>query len=131
MYWGDQPITAPYYAGALFLFLFILSMTILKPHEKYWLIGLLVSSVLLSMGSNFALLNEFIFNYLPGYNKFRSLTFIIIISIFSIILIGLLALEKFISTVPLTSISFIVNTFSSEELSVGTINKNIVIDKKI
>jgi hypothetical protein len=49
------------------------------------------------MGSNFALLNEFIFDYLPGYNKFRSLTFIIIISIFSIILIGLLTLEKFIS----------------------------------
>ena len=97
MYWGDQPIAAPYYVGALFLFLFILSIILLKPHEKYWLIGLLVSSVLLSMGSNFALLNEFIFDYLPGYNKFRSLTFIIIISIFSIVLIGLLTLEKFIS----------------------------------
>ena len=97
MYWGDQPITAPYYAGILSLFLFILALIILKPHQKYWLIGLLVTSIFLSMGSNFLLLNEFVFNYLPGYNKFRSVTFIIIVSIFAIIFLGVLGLEKFLN----------------------------------
>ena len=49
------------------------------------------------MGSNLSFFNNFIFDYFPGYNKFRSVTFIIIISIFCLSLISSLAIEKFIN----------------------------------
>ena len=97
-YWGDQPLTAPYYAGSICIFLLIFGLIILKSHEKNWLIYLLVASVLLSMGSNLEFINNIFFEYLPGYNKFRSVTFIIIISIFSVVLLSSLALQKFIES---------------------------------
>ena len=96
-YWGDQPLTAPYYAGALSLFLLIFGLIILKPREKSWILGLLITGILLSMGSNLSFINNLIFDYLPGYNKFRSVTFIIIIPIFCLSLISSLALEKFLN----------------------------------
>ena len=67
------------YAGAISLFLLIFGLIILKSHEKNWIVALLIISVLLSMGSNLSFFNNFIFDYFPGYNKFRSVTFIIII----------------------------------------------------
>ena len=51
----------------------------------------------MSWGNNFEILNSFLFEYFPAYNKFRSVTFIIIISIFSIILMGMISLEKLLS----------------------------------
>ena len=48
-YWGDQPLTAPYYAGVICIFLMIFGFIILKAHEKNWLIYLLVTSVVLSL----------------------------------------------------------------------------------
>ena len=96
-YWGNQPLTAPYYAGAISLFLLIFGLIILKSHEKNWIVALLIISILLSMGSNLSFFNNFIFDYFPGYNKFRSVTFIIIISIFCLSLISSLAIEKFIN----------------------------------
>ena len=50
----------------------------------------------LSWGSNFELFNYFLFDYLPGYNKFRSVTFAMVIIFFSMPLLGMLGLEKLI-----------------------------------
>jgi len=97
-YWGDQPLTAPYYVGAISIFLLIFGLLILKSHEKNWLLYLFIFSIILSMGNNLDFINNLFFDYLPGYNKFRSVTFIIIISIFSVVLISVLGIEKFISS---------------------------------
>ena len=61
--------------------------------------------IILSWGNNFELFNSILFEYLPGYNKFRSVTFIIIITIFCIPLIGMLALEKLVINPKKISIS--------------------------
>ena len=98
-YWGDQPLTAPYFAGSITLFFLILGIMILKRSEKNWIIGLLIISVLLSMGSNLSFINNIFFDYLPGYNKFRSVTFIIIVSLFSLSLFSSLTLNKLLSDV--------------------------------
>ena len=98
-YWGDQPLTAPYFAGSITLFFLILGIMILKRSEKNWIIGLLIISILLSMGSNLSLINNIFFDYLPGYNKFRSVTFIIIVSLFSLSLFSSLTLNKLLSDV--------------------------------
>ena len=96
-YWGDQPLTAPYFAGSISLFLLILGIMILKKSEKNWIIALLLISVLLSMGNNLSFINNIFFDYLPGYNKFRSVTFIIVISLFSISLFSALTINKLLS----------------------------------
>ena len=98
-YWGNQPLTAPYFAGSITLFFLILGIMILKRSEKNWIIGLLIISILLSMGSNLSFINNIFFDYLPGYNKFRSVTFIIIVSLFSLSLFSSLTLNKLLSDV--------------------------------
>ncbi|MEO9802572.1 MAG: YfhO family protein [Reichenbachiella sp.] len=96
-YWGNQPLTAPYYAGAIVVMLFVLSLFLLENKYKIWLAGLVLFALILSWGSNFGF-NYFIFDYLPGYNKFRSVTFAIIIVVFAMILVGFLGLEKLLAS---------------------------------
>lgn len=96
-YWGDQPLTAPYYGGAVVVFLFVLSLMVLDKRLKYWIVAAFVLGIVLSWGSNFSSLNYFFFDYLPGYNKFRSVTFTIIITVFSMVLGGFLGLEKILN----------------------------------
>ena len=93
-YWGDQPLTAPYYAGSAVVFLFIVGLFLLEGRNKYWLIVIAIIGIVLSWGSNFSALNTFLFDYLPGYNKFRSVTFTIIMTIIAMNLLGFMALEK-------------------------------------
>ncbi len=97
-YWGDQPLTAPYYAGTLTILFFILGILILPKKHKVWLIVLTLLGIMMSWGKNFEAFNELLFDSLPGYNKFRSVTFTIIISIFAINLLGFIALEKLVSS---------------------------------
>lgn len=93
-YWGEQPLTAPYYAGTLTVFLFILGIIFLPKREKIWLIVLAALGIVLSWGKNFPELNYFLFEHLPAYNKFRSVTFAIIITMFAMNLLGFQALEQ-------------------------------------
>ncbi|WP_370087627.1 YfhO family protein [Ekhidna sp.] len=97
-YWGDQPLTAPYYAGTLTVLLFILGILLLPKKHKVWLITLVILGIMMSWGKNFEGFNNFLFDYLPGYNKFRSVTFTIIITIFAMNLLGSIALEKLVSS---------------------------------
>lgn len=95
-YWGDQPLTAPYYAGTLTVILFILGIVLLSKQHKVWLISLVILGIMMSWGKNFEVFNNILFDYLPGYNKFRSVTFTIIISIFAMNLLGFTALENLV-----------------------------------
>ena len=137
-YWGNQPFTAPYYASALSLFFILLGLFILNSKEKIWLIILTSLGIILSWGNNFEVLNSFLFEYFPGYNKFRSVTFVIIISIFSIVLMGMISLEKlllkptekniglFKKSVLLTGLFFILILIISNFLSYsGAVDENL------
>lgn len=97
-YWGDQPITAPYYAGAIVVFLFVLGLLVLDVKYKGWIIGVVVFSIMLSWGANFSGFNYLVFDYLPGYNKFRSVTFSIIMTITVMIIGGFVGLEKVVAS---------------------------------
>lgn len=96
-YWGDQPSTAPYYAGAITVFLFVLALLVLPGKHKWWLVFLAILGIMLSWGKSFSSFNYFLFDYLPGYNKFRSVTFTIIITVFAMVLLGFTGLEKLLS----------------------------------
>ncbi len=94
-YWGPQSLTAPYYGGAITCFLFVLGIVFADKKYVWWLVSVSVLGIVLSWGSHFAGFNYFVFDYLPGYNKFRSVTFAIIILLFSMPLLGMMGLEKF------------------------------------
>ena len=97
-YWGPQPSSAPYYAGAITVFLFVLSLLILDRKYNAWVIGAFVLGIMLSWGSSFEAFNYFMFDYVPGLNKFRSVTFTIIIPVFCMVLAGFLSLEKLLAS---------------------------------
>ncbi|HOP13107.1 MAG TPA: YfhO family protein [Lentimicrobium sp.] len=94
-YWGDQPFTSgPVYAGAIMVFLFILGLFILKGHMRWWLLAVTILSVILSWGKNFMPLTDFFLHYIPGYNKFRAVSMILVIADLAIPLLGILTLKE-------------------------------------
>ena len=94
-YWGDQPFTSgPVYAGAIIFFLFILGLFLVKQPVKLWIIIATVLAVLLSWGRNFMPLTDLFLDYFPGYNKFRTVSMILVIASFTIPLMGILALQR-------------------------------------
>jgi hypothetical protein len=96
MYWGSQPFTAgPVYIGAIIFFLFVLGLLIIKGPLKWWLLAATILSICLAWGHNFMSLTNFFFHYVPGYNKFRSVTMILVIAEFAMPLLGMLALKDF------------------------------------
>jgi hypothetical protein len=97
-YWGPQSFTAgPYYGGAIVFFLFVLGILMAKKEWVWWLVPLSLLSLMLSWGDNFPTFNYFMFDHFPGYNKFRSVSFALFIILFSMPLLGMLGLEKFLT----------------------------------
>ncbi len=94
-YWGDQPFTSgPVYTGAIVVFLFILGLFILKGNLRWWLLAVTVISILLSWGKNFMPLTDFFLHYVPGYNKFRAVSMILVIADLAIPVLGILTLNE-------------------------------------
>lgn len=96
-YWGPQRLSAPYYAGAITCLLFVIGLAFAEKKYVAWLAGIAGLGIVLSWGSNFAAFNYFLFDYFPGYNKFRSVTFTLIMPLLAMPLLGLLGLEKLLS----------------------------------
>ncbi|MCK9414057.1 MAG: hypothetical protein M0Q53_17275 [Prolixibacteraceae bacterium] len=97
-YWGTQPGTSgPVYVGAIILFLFVLSLFLTKGPVRAWIIAATIFSVLLSWGRNFMPLTSFFLDYFPGYNKFRTVSMILVIASFTIPLLASIGLNKIFS----------------------------------
>lgn len=95
-YWGPQRLAVPYYGGAIICFLFVLGILFAEKKYVWWLVSISVLAIMMSWGDNFKAFNYFLFNHLPIYNKFRSPTFALIITLFAMPLLGLLGLENII-----------------------------------
>jgi hypothetical protein len=98
LYWGDQPFTSgPVYFGAIVCFLFILGLFLVKGNSKWWILGATILSIMLSWGKNFEWLSYLFFDYIPLYNKFRSVTMVLSIAQISVPLLGFLALREIVN----------------------------------
>ncbi len=96
-YFGDQPFTSgPVYVGAAIVFLFILGLFIVKGKIKWWLLTVTVISIILSWGKNFDVVTHFFLDYVPGYNKFRTVSMILVLAEFAMPLLGVLAIKEII-----------------------------------
>lgn len=93
-YFGDVSFTSgPYYVGAIIFFLAILALFIVKDKIRWWLFGASVLAIMLSWGDHFLPLTEFFFNYVPGYNKFRAVSMILVIVNLTFPLLAMLAIR--------------------------------------
>ncbi|MBO7113002.1 MAG: YfhO family protein [Bacteroidaceae bacterium] len=96
-YWGEQPGTSgPVYVGAFVLFLFVLGLFIVKGPMKWCLLAATILSILLSWGKNFMPFTDFFLDYIPMYDKFRTVASILVIAEFTIPLLAMLALKEII-----------------------------------
>ena len=93
-YWGEQPFTAgPVYVGAIVCLLFLLGCFIVKGPYKWALLAATLFSVFLSWGHNWMGLTEFFYKYFPFYNKFRTVSSILVVAEVAMPLLGFLALK--------------------------------------
>lgn len=96
-YWGEQPFTAgPVYVGAFVVFLFVLSLFIVRGPMKWALLGATILSVLLSWGKNFMPFTNLFIDYIPLYSKFRTVSSILVIAEFTIPLLAVMALKRIV-----------------------------------
>lgn len=94
LYWGPQPFTAgPMYMGALSIFLAVLALCLLKNHYKWWIVGVGIIGLFLSWGSHFMWFSELWFRYVPMYNKFRTVSMILVILQLLIPILGMLVIK--------------------------------------
>lgn len=95
MYHGEKPYTAgPYYAGAIIIFLFVLGLFVVKGADKWWLVAATIMSIVLAWGKYVMPLTSFLLDYLPLYNKFRAPEMTLTIALFTMPLLGFLALNR-------------------------------------
>ena len=96
-YWGEQPMTkGPVYVGAFVLTLFVLGLFVVKGSMKWALLAGTIFSILLSWGHNFMWLTDFFIDHVPLYNKFRTVSSILVVAQFCIPLLAILALKEII-----------------------------------
>lgn len=95
-YWGEQPGTSgPVYVGAFVCMLFVLCLLIVRGPMCWALLLATMLSVALSWGKNFMGLTDFFLDYVPMYDKFRTVASILVIAEFTIPLMAVMALKRF------------------------------------
>lgn len=99
-YWGDQPFTeGAVYVGAIVCFLFVLGLIIVKGPERWWLLAAVLFTLVLAWGRNLSVINNFLFEYLPLYNKFRAPSMALVITTLAMCTLAILAVKRFIELI--------------------------------
>lgn len=95
LYWGPQPFTAgPMYMGAITMFLFVLAFFVLRSGLRWWVAGISLIALMLGWGYHMMPVSEFFFNWAPMYNKFRTVSMILVILQILLPMMGVLAVNE-------------------------------------
>lgn len=94
-YWGEQPYTGgPTYLGAAALFLALLGALLVGGRDRWWIVAASLVMLLLAWGHHFMGLTELAYKYLPGYNKFRTVSMALVVVQWTVPLLAALALQR-------------------------------------
>ena len=95
LYWGPQPFTAgPMFIGGISIFLFLLGLFCLKGKERWWLLAASLFAVFLALGHHFIWFTKLCYNYLPLYNKFRTVSMALCVLQVTVPLLGFIFLDS-------------------------------------
>jgi len=95
LYFGDQPFTSgPLYLGAIVIFLFLMGLFLVKGNLRWWILLATILAIMLAWGKHFMGFTNIFLDYVPGYNKFRSVSTILIITEFTFPFLSVLALQR-------------------------------------
>lgn len=93
-YWGPKTFTSgPHYLGAVAFILALIGLFRYRKKLKYLFFGVGSLTALFSLGYHFPLLNEFMFNYMPYFNKFRTPEMWLIVSVFCFSVLAVYGIE--------------------------------------
>ena len=94
-YFGEPEGTnGPIYVGAVICALFLIGLFVVKGPLKWALLVLTIISILLALGRNCQWLTDLFIDYVPMYNKFRTVESILVIAEFTMPLLAILALQN-------------------------------------
>lgn len=94
-YWGDQPSTeGPVYFGAIVCLLFVAGLFFIKDWHLGWILTATILGIVLSWGKNLPGFNNFLFDYLPFYNKFRAPSMSLVIPQLTVCLLAAMTLQS-------------------------------------
>lgn len=100
-YWGEMPFTSgPIYVGSILCFLFFLGALLAKDRMRWWMIAATVLSLFLGWGKHFPAFNNFMFDYFPLYNKFRTVSMAMTMLCFTIPVMAFYIVNKFLTDDP-------------------------------
>jgi len=98
LYWGTQPGTSgPVYLGAIIIFLFVLGFFLVEKRLLWWLVPMIALTLMLSWGRNFMWLTDIFIDYVPMYNKFRTVSMTLVAAGFGITLIAVMSLKEILN----------------------------------
>jgi len=93
-YWGPKSFTSgPHYLGGIAFILALVGLFRYRKKIKYLFFGVGSLTTLFSLGYHFPLLNEFMFNYMPYFNKFRTPEMWLIVSVFCFSVLAVYGVE--------------------------------------
>lgn len=94
-YWGDQPSTeGPVYLGACLVFLAVFGLFVLRGRQKWWIVAVSVLAIFLAWGRHMMWFTDLFLNYFPMYNKFRTVSMILVIVEWAVPLLAVLGLAR-------------------------------------
>lgn len=96
-YWGNMAFTQTlHYFGIIIFFLALVALVFVR-RKVVWALGISsILAVFLSFGKNMPFLYDFFFNYIPGFNKFRVPSMILILIQFSFVVLAGFGLDYII-----------------------------------
>lgn len=108
LYYGDIGSTSgPKYVGATIFVLMILGLVLVQGPKKWWLVTVMLLTIVLSMGNNhFAWFNKLMFEYFPLYNKFRAPSMMMVLVQVSAGLLGIMGVEQLLRNVKNKEVNF-------------------------
>ena len=94
LYWGGKMFTSgPAYFGAVVVFLFFLSLLVVRNNIKWAILALVILSFILSFGNHTPIF-KVLFNTLPLFNKFRTPDMALVIAQLAMPLLALMGLNE-------------------------------------
>lgn len=93
-YWGPKTFTGgPHYLGVLVLPLLLISLFKVRKKEMFIFFAAGILGILFAWGSNFGLLNNFAFNFIPFFSKFRAPETWLVLTVFCFVVVSIYGLD--------------------------------------